>query len=32
MKSEWGSLDRNTPCHRLGPLLLQVGMWNLMKR
>ena len=30
--SEWGSLDRNTTFHLLVPLLLQVGMWNLMKR
>lgn len=31
-RSEWGSLDRNTTFHLLVPLLLQVGMWNLMKR
>lgn len=32
MNSERGSLDRNTTFHRLVPLLLQVGMCNLMKR
>lgn len=31
-RQEWGSLDRNTTFHQPASLLLQVGMWNLMKR
>lgn len=32
VNSPWGFLAKNTTIYLLVPLLLQVGMWNLMKR